>query len=182
MTRIRLTRRSVLMSAALLSAILLAAGCGAQGSFNDADVTFAQMMIPHHQQAVEMAGLADTRATDPQVKQLAVQIKAAQDPEIKTLTGWLRTWGKPTTMAGGQSMAMPGMMADGDMTKLKAASGKDFDRMFAQMMIAHHNGAIQMAADEQAGGKNADTKALAKNIATSQQAEVTTLQKIVDRL
>jgi len=196
------------MSAALLGAALLATACGnsndkssgghdtgnmgnmnggssatagnAPGSFNDADVMFAQGMIPHHQQAVEMASLAGTRATDPQVKQLAGQIKAAQDPEIKTMTGWLQSWGKPTGMPGGHTM--PGMMADDEMTKLKAASGKDFDRMFAQMMIAHHNGAIQMAHDEQTGGMSADAKALAKTIADSQQAEVTTLQKIVDRL
>ncbi len=203
MTRISLSRRLALTGAALLGVTLLAAGCGSsdKGSgghdmgnmgsgtstagsnaqaFNDADVMFAQGMIPHHQQAVEMADLAATGATDPEVKQLAAQIKAAQDPEIKTMTGWLQSWGKPTAMPGGHSM--PGMMADADMTKLKAARGKDFDRMFAQMMITHHNGAIQMARDEQSNGKNADAKALAKNIADSQQAEVATLQKIVDRL
>jgi uncharacterized protein (DUF305 family) len=199
MTRIHMSRRLALTGATLLGAALLAAGCGgghdmgnmgsgdstptgssAQGSFNDTDVMFAQGMIPHHQQAVEMADLAATRATDPQVKQLATQIKAAQDPEIKTMTGWLQSWAKPTTMAGGHSMS--GMMADDEMAKLKTAKGKDFDRMFAQMMIAHHNGAIQMAGDEQSTGKNADAKALAKNIADSQRAEVATLQKIVDRL
>jgi len=204
MTHIRLARRFALTGVALLSAALLATACGNssdkssgghdmgdmnggssatagnKGSFKDADVMFAQGMIPHHQQAVEMASLAETRATDPEVKQLAAQIKAAQDPEIKTMTGWLQSWGKPTAMPGGHTM--PGMMAGEEMTKLKAASGKDFDRMFAQMMIAHHNGAIQMARDEQSSGSNAEAKALAKSIADSQQAEVATLQKIVDRL
>jgi uncharacterized protein (DUF305 family) len=204
MTRIHLPRRLALTGTALVGAALLAAGCGsgghdmgnmgnmgggasttagssnAQGSFNDADVMFAQMMIPHHQQAVDMATLAETRAADPELKKLAAQIKGAQDPEIKMMTGWLQSWGKPTSMPGGHSM--PGMMADGEMTTLKAAHGKDFDRMFATMMVAHHNGAIKMAQDEQANGKSADAKALAKNIADSQQAEVATLQKIVGRL
>ena len=63
--------------------------------FNDADVTFAQQMIPHHQQAIEMARLADGRAADPEVKNLAAAIEKAQDPEIDTMKGWLKSWGKP---------------------------------------------------------------------------------------
>jgi uncharacterized protein (DUF305 family) len=216
MTRNFLNRRLALAGVALVGSVLLAAGCGNSGgghdmgnmgggamsasagsnanaSFNDADVMFAQMMIPHHKQAVEMATLADTQATDPQLKQLAAQIKSAQDPEITKMTGWLQAWGKPTTAPSGHSMGgassmpgmgggMPGMMSDADMTKLKAAKGKDFDRQFATMMIGHHNGAIQMARDEQTNGSSADAKALAKNIADSQQTEVATLQKILDRL
>jgi uncharacterized protein (DUF305 family) len=165
--------------------------------FNEADVTFAQMMIPHHRQAVDMATLADTRAADPQVKQLAAQIKAAQDPEIQTMTGWLTAWGKPTTastgvpgmpMSGMGSSAMPGtgsmpgMMSDADMAKLTAVSGKDFDKQFCTMMIAHHQGAIQMAKQEQTGGTNPDAKALAQRIATSQQGEIDTMNRILARL
>jgi uncharacterized protein (DUF305 family) len=90
---------------------------GSPATFNDADATFAQQMIPHHQQAVTMAELAGTRATDPEVKRLAAQIKAAQGPEITTMTGWLSAWGKPAptdsldhgmNMSGG---SMPGMMS-----------------------------------------------------------------------
>jgi uncharacterized protein (DUF305 family) len=225
MTRNFLTRRLALTGIALAGAALLAAGCGNSGgghdmgnmggggatstpaagsnansSSNDADVMFAQMMIPHHQQAVEMANLAATQASDPELKQLAAQIKNAEDPEITKMTGWLQAWGKPTTAPSGHSMggassmpgmdhgtsgtgqAMPGIMSDADMNKLKAAKGKDFDRQFTTMMIAHHNGAIQMAGDEQTKGSNAEAKALAKTIADSQKAEVATLQKILDRL
>src|SRR5262245_14771662 len=83
------------------------------GSFNDADVTFAQNMIPHHQQAVQMAKMAARRASDPEVKQLAAQIKGAQDPEIQTMTGWLTAWSKPVMPSGGHhGMVMPGMMSD----------------------------------------------------------------------
>jgi uncharacterized protein (DUF305 family) len=171
----------------------------ASAAFNDADVAFAQAMIPHHRQAVDMATLADTGAADPQVKQLAAQIKAAQDPEIQTMTGWLAAWGKPTTMPsttpstmpgmnmGGASAMpgmgpMPGMMSDADMAKLKAASGKNFDKQFCTMMIAHHQGAIEMAKQEQATGANPDAKALAERIATSQQGEIDSMNKILARL
>lgn len=152
-------------------------------AFNDADVAFAQNMIPHHQQAVEMAELAATKATDPEIRQLAAQIKAAQDPEIQTLTGWLSAWRQPVEPASGHGgHSMPGMMSDAEMAALMATDGAGFDRMFAEMMIAHHNGAIQMARDVQTQGSNADAKALAATIERTQATEVTKLQAIVDRL
>ncbi|WP_426502622.1 DUF305 domain-containing protein [Dactylosporangium sp. McL0621] len=201
MTR-ALVRRATLAGATLTLALLVAA-CGdhnampgmqhgattAAGSasagtaaFNDADAMFAQMMIPHHQQAVEMADLADTRATDAEVKTLAGQIKAAQGPEITTMTGWLSSWGKPAPAMSGMSHGMPGMMSGADMAKLKAATGKDFDRQFCTMMIAHHQGAIAMSRDELRNGTNADAKALAQRIITAQQAEIDTMNKILARL
>ncbi|MFI7230969.1 DUF305 domain-containing protein [Nonomuraea angiospora] len=154
-------------------------------AFNDADVMFAQMMIPHHQQAVEMADLAGTRAADKEVKELAAKIKAAQDPEIQTMKGWLTAWGKPMPSEGmdhGMGHDMPGMMSEEDMKKLEAAKGGAFDRQFAELMIAHHNGAIEMARTEQAQGSNAEAKELAKTIETAQQAEVAQLREILDRL
>jgi uncharacterized protein (DUF305 family) len=205
MTRTALCRHVLLAGVAGVAALMLVAGCGDGGdmsgmdhgsgatgataapasgaTFNDADVSFAQNMIPHHRQAVQMAELAASRASDPEIKQLAAQMKAAQDPEIKTLTGWLTAWGRPTEPPRGHdAMAMPGMMSDADMTKLAAASGKDFDRMFAEMMIAHHKGAIQMARDEQARGTNPDAKALAATIERTQADEVSRLERILDRL
>ncbi|MEU6072911.1 DUF305 domain-containing protein [Micromonospora sp. NPDC047074] len=155
-------------------------------AFGDADVMFAQMMIPHHQQAVEMADLAATRAADPEVKRLAAEIKAAQAPEIATMSGWLTAWGRPAQSPGAEmphmDHGMPGMMSDADMTKLAAASGREFDRQFLTMMIAHHEGAITMARDELARGMNAEAKALAEQIVSSQQAEIDTMRKILGRL
>ncbi|MEU7870022.1 DUF305 domain-containing protein [Dactylosporangium sp. NPDC049140] len=204
MTR-TLVRRATLAGATLTLALLVAA-CGdhdampgmqhggatttAAGSaspgtaaFNDADAMFAQMMVPHHQQAVEMADLADTRAADPEVKTLARQIKAAQGPEITTMTGWLSSWGKPVPAMSDMSHGgMSGMMSGTDMAKLKAATGKDFDRQFCTMMIAHHQGAIAMSQDELRNGTNADAKALAQRIITAQQAEIDTMNKILARL
>ncbi|MEV0630922.1 DUF305 domain-containing protein [Nonomuraea wenchangensis] len=150
-------------------------------TFNDADVMFAQMMIPHHEQAVEMAELAPERAADPEIKELAAKIKAAQDPEIQTMKGWLTEWGKPAP-EGGMGHDMPGVMSEEDMTKLKAAKGAEFDKLFAQQMVAHHNGAIEMARTEQSSGSNPEAKELAKTIETTQQVEVEQLQKILDRL
>ena len=180
----------------------------AQGGFNDADVSFAQMMIPHHQQALEMAKLADGRAGDGQIASLAGKIEKAQDPEITTMKSWLKAWGKPVSPSSGGKDDMPGMdhgsggsdsmpgmdhgsggsdgmagmMSQKDMDKLEAAKGADFDRAFAQMMIDHHKGAITMAEDEQKKGRNATAKKLAGDVIKNQSAEVTTLRKILDRL
>jgi uncharacterized protein (DUF305 family) len=163
------------------------------GSFNDADVTFAQQMIPHHEQAVEMAKLADGRASDTEIKTLAADIEKAQDPEISTMNGWLTSWGKPRPTAGSDMGDMPGMdhsggghmagmMSDKDMSELKAAKGTPFDKKFAELMIAHHEGALAMAKDEQKNGKNADAKKLAGNIVKGQTAEITKMKQILDRL
>lgn len=150
------------------------------------DVEFAQMMIAHHQQALDMARLAETRATDSEIKSLAAHIKNAQRPEITAMTGWLAAWGQPTAQPGGHNMpgmgAMPGMMSDEEMAQLSQATGTDFDRQFARMMIAHHNGAIQMANDIAGKTTNATVKAFAQQVVTAQTAEVDQLQKILDRL
>ncbi|BBJ45218.1 lipoprotein [Streptomyces antimycoticus] len=164
----------------------------APGTFNDTDVKFAQMMIPHHEQAVEMSKLADERAEDAKIKTLAGDIEKAQDPEIKKMKSWLKAWGKPESggsmpgmnhgSGGSDNSGMAGMMSDKDMKELKAANGTDFDKMFAQMMIGHHNGAIDMAKDEQKNGKNATAKKLADAVAKNQTVEVKELQGILDKL
>ena len=154
----------------------------ATGDFNDADVTFATDMIPHHEQAVEMAELADTRAKSADVKDLAKKIMKAQDPEIEQMSGWLTAWGKPVPAdMGGMDMSdsMPGMMSRDDMNKLMSASGAKFDQMFLTMMIVHHKGAIEMAQSEQAKGKNADAIALAQQIEQAQTDEITTMRGLL---
>ena len=155
-------------------------------SFTTADVTFAQQMIPHHRQAVEMARMAPTRAKDPRVKDLATKIEAAQGPEIQTMTGWLQSWGKPvpedmTGMTGMNhgEMNMPGMMSATDMAKMGKASGADFDTMFLTGMIAHHRGAVEMARAEQSAGQNPDAVALARKIQADQTAEIRQMQRLL---
>jgi uncharacterized protein (DUF305 family) len=175
---------------AAVAVALALTGCGGsnEGSqtavqFNDADVSFAQEMIPHHRQAIQMAQHARQRAASAQVKKLAAEIEKAQDPEIQTMTGWLKAWGKdvPETMSGmGHGGAdMTGMMSAEQMKGLENASGTQFDRMFLQMMIKHHEGAIEMAGTEQANGKNADATGLAKQIETAQTAEIRVMERLL---
>ncbi|UGQ11469.1 DUF305 domain-containing protein [Yinghuangia sp. ASG 101] len=147
-------------------------------TFNDADVMFAQMMIVHHEQAVDMAREAPAKAVGDQVKQLAAQIEAAQAPEIARMRGWLTTWGRPATAPGGMDHG-DGMMTDRDMAGFKAATGTEFDRMFLTMMIAHHNGAIRMADDELVRGVNPEARKLAEQIKTSQAAEVQRMRQLL---
>ena len=162
---------------------------------NDQDAAFAQGMIPHHRQAVEMADLAPERAGSQAVKDLAAQIKAAQDPEITTMSGWLTSWGlevpaesAPGTDHGsdhgmdhgsGEHDGMPGMMSQEDMTSLAGLSGEKFDRSFLEMMIAHHEGAVTMAAAEQEKGAYGPAKDLAAAIITAQKAEIDQMKKLL---
>ncbi|MEU9019519.1 DUF305 domain-containing protein [Actinomadura sp. NPDC048394] len=150
----------------------------AQASHNEQDVMFAQMMIPHHRQAVEMAGLAPSRASSAQVKTLAAGIEKAQAPEIEKMTGWLKAWGAPAAMTG-MHHDMPGIMSDKDMTALKALKGAAFDKAFLRMMIEHHRGAVTMARAEDRSGQNADAKALAASIVRTQSAEIATMRDLL---
>ncbi|WP_433531364.1 DUF305 domain-containing protein [Micromonospora sp. CA-263727] len=166
---------------------------GESAASNAADRMFAQMMIPHHEQAVEMSDLAATRASDPEVKQLAAQIKDAQAPEIAQLRTWLTQWGAPMPSATADGHGtehgtpdmdyeMPGMMSDADLARLTAAAGTEFDRQFLTMMIAHHEGAITMSEEEVAQGVNPDAKALAQQIISTQQSEIDTMKRILTRI
>lgn len=163
------------------------AGTGSAQILNDADVLFAQKMIVHHQQAILMAKAAESRAQDPNVKQLAAQIEAEQAQEIQTMTGWLQAWGKPApTMTPGMMPSpgmipsMPTMTPQPDMSKMMDMHGAAFDRMFLQMMIMHHKDAVEMARTEQASGANPEAKQLAKNIETSQTAQITQMQQMLN--
>jgi uncharacterized protein (DUF305 family) len=162
-----------------------AAPSSAAGEFNDADVTFATQMIPHHQQAVQMSDMAIRKATTAEVKQLATAIKAAQNPEIKLLSGWLTTWGKPVPAPehGGHGMSeMPGMMTEDEMSDLGNSSGAMFDRMWTQLMIRHHTGAVTMAKTEQTAGKDTAAVALAKKVETDQTKEIATMKRLLGQL
>jgi uncharacterized protein (DUF305 family) len=172
---------------------------------NAADVTFAQGMLPHHQQAIEMSDmLLGKQDIDPRVVSLANEIKAAQGPEIEQLQGWLSQWGvsTPATMPGhdmptssmpgmpGHDMPggdMPGMSGHGmmsaeDMAALEAAQGTEASRLFLTQMIAHHEGAVMMAQQEVDGGQDPAAVALARSIIDTQQREITTMREIADSL
>ncbi|RYC14578.1 DUF305 domain-containing protein [Nocardioides zhouii] len=163
---------------------------------NDADVEFASQMLQHHAQALSMVDLTIERPLDPEVQQLAEQIREAQAPEIETFTDWLTDWDEevPETVrdhsnAGhdmddmGGSMDdenMPGMMTSDDMGALEDASDADFQTMWLEMMVEHHEGAIEMAKSEQGDGQYKAAVDLAGDIATSQTAEVETMKGLLE--
>ena len=157
-------------------------GAAAGGPHNNADVEFATAMIPHHGQALEMADMALAKATDERVRQLATRIKAAQDPEITQMSGWLTGWRQPVPSVSGHTMPMEGMMSMQDMDRLGRASGTAFDRMWVQMMIEHHQGALMMAQKELGAGQDAHAKDLAKSIHNGQAKEIATMKALLNQL
>lgn len=148
---------------------------------NEADTIFAQRMIPHHEQAVEMSEMMLRKKDIPaSVTDLAARIKAAQSPEIETMTGWLTTWNESPTMGAGHNK--DGMMGEGDIRQLEAAQGTAAAKLFLTQMIAHHQGAVVMAKTEMSQGKNAEAIQLSKNIVTSQEAEIKEMQDLLATL
>lgn len=152
--------------------------------FNNADVMFAQMMIPHHQQAIEMSDIILKKSgVNPKVTALANQIKDAQQPEITTMTDWLQAWGSsPLPSMSGMPMSNGQMMSAADMKKLEEANGPTAQKLFLEGMIEHHKGAIQMAQMEISSGKNPDAIQLAESIVASQQKEIATMTQLLETL
>ena len=149
--------------------------------FNDADVMFAQMMIPHHEQAIEMSDIAldPNTGASAAVIALATQIKGAQDPEISQMKNLLTTWGMPMEMGSmDHSSMMDGMLSLEEMDSLGQLKGAEFDKAWAKGMIAHHEGAIAMANDVLANGKNSEILALANAVVSGQSTEIEILKPL----
>lgn len=200
----RMTFRALSAAAVALTLSLGATACGSEDSsdtgnsteastteHNDADVAFASDMIEHHAQAISMVDLTADRSLDPEVEQLAERIRAAQAPEIETMTGWLTEWDEdvPEMMGedeGGHDMGsmgeeeMPGMMSEEDMTALEDAPDEEFQTMWLEMMIEHHTGAVEMAEAETESGQYEPAIELATEIIESQTAEIETMQGLLD--
>ena len=154
---------------------------------NDQDTTFAQMMIIHHEGAIEMSQLAIEQAETPEVVALAERIAEAQGPEIDEMTAWLNTWGEDVSPDdhGGMDMGgmdMNGMSQEEMMTQLDGLTGTEFDQAFLEAMIAHHEGAIEMSEQQLADGQNPDAVALAEKIIADQQAEIAEMQELLSSL
>lgn len=166
---------------------LVLAGCSAAGEsdVNAADEMFAAGMIPHHEQALEMADiLLDKEGVDDRVVALAERIQAAQQPEIDLMTSWLEAWGVDSDMGDmpGMDHGSDGMMSDDDMVALDAASGEDASALFLEQMVEHHEGAIVMSEQELDNGENADALKLAQQIIDAQTAEITEMQDLLAAL
>ena len=172
---------------ALTAAAMLLAGCSGSDSdsaeFDSDDTMFAQMMIPHHEQAIEMSDIAldPTTGASQTVRDLATRIKAEQDPEIAQMTSLLTQWGQPTQMdpSMDHSSMMSGMLSTDELTALGAKRGADFDTSWLRAMIAHHEGAVEMARDVIDNGKNTELRALAESVVSSQLAEIDEMKALV---
>jgi uncharacterized protein (DUF305 family) len=156
--------------------------------FNAADETFVTGMIPHHEQALEMAELLlDKDGVDERVVALAERIQEAQQPEIDLMTSWLEDWGVDPDMGDmgdmpGMDHGDDGMMSDDDMNALEAASGEEASALFLEQMIEHHEGAIEMSQQELANGENADALELARQIIDAQSAEIAEMHELLAEL
>lgn len=186
-----------------LAALLSLAGCGDEepasdetrtapngDEFNDADVAFATDMIQHHAQALSMVDLTLDRTLDPEVQQLTEDIRAAQAPEIEQMTDWLTAWEEPVPETvrdhanahgdGDMDMGdMPGMMSAEDMAALEDAPDAEFQDRFLEMMIEHHEGAVDMAKDERSDGHFEAGIELAEAIESSQTDEIEVMQDLL---
>ena len=189
-------RRRAAFAGALIAASLLA-GCapmtggtdmghGGESSSsaveaNAADTMFVMMMIPHHEQAIEMADLLLAKdGVEPRARELAEQIKAAQAPEIELMEGWLEDWGVPGHDSDmGDMDHGGGMMSEDDMNALQSANGLVATRLFLEGMIEHHDGAIEMAESVIESGQNPDVRDLAERIIVDQTAEIGNMWEIL---
>ena len=151
-------------------------GMSQSKEFSGADIMFAQMMIPHHEQALLMSGFAETRSSNEEVKKLARQIYAEQEPEIAQMKLWLEKTNSSMDM--GHDMGMNGMLTDSEIEAMKSATGKAFDRLFLEGMIAHHEGAIHMA-EMIVDSDNAEARKLGQSIQVTQQREIDLMKEML---
>jgi uncharacterized protein (DUF305 family) len=180
-------------------AVALGIGRTAEPVANSVDAGFARDMSRHHLQAVEMANLATTRSTDPDVLRLAFDIASTQTNQVGRMQGWLTLWGLPLTsgdtmawmddtempgmdhgaMGHADGAVMPGMATEAELAQLRGLSGTPFDVMFLQLMIRHHQGGLEMAQYGQQHASEAVVRGLARSIAETQTAETTTMEEML---
>jgi uncharacterized protein (DUF305 family) len=146
------------------------------GAYTDDELMFAQMMIPHHSQAVTMSELALANSTNTEIISLATAIRDAQAPEIKQMQSWLDQSDYSGTHAG--HMDMGGMLSDEELAELSTANGSAFDRLFLEGMIAHHEGAIDMLSMIK-NSTNSEVKKLSADILTSQSSEIEAMKALL---
>lgn len=187
--------KTTFAAAAALTIGLAVAGCSAgsdqpagtsatpstnSSAHNTQDVMFAQMMLPHHEQAVEMSDVLLDKGdgVDADVAALAEQITDEQRPEITTLTGWLEDWGADSAMSG-MDHSTSGMMSESDMTALDRASAEDAGTLYLRQMVEHHTSAVDMARTEVDSGRNTDAVALAESIVSSQTDQIAQMQRML---
>lgn len=204
-TTLRANARILALAALGLAGALALAGCSAAGAgdadhssmghgdaaasdaappagVNDADVAFASGMIMHHRQAIEMSDLVLAKdGLDPEVAALAERIKAAQQPEIDRMQGWLDDWGRSAAADDPAGMDHGGMMSADELSVLEAAAGADAGAVFLEQMIVHHEGAVAMAETVLDAGESAEVRELAQAVVDDQSAEIAEMQALLAR-
>ncbi|GAA2209351.1 DUF305 domain-containing protein [Nonomuraea monospora] len=147
------------------------------------DVRFAEGMIPHHRQALEMTSMVEARTSTASIRAFARQIAAAQTPEIKAMTAWLAELGR-SVPAGHQHEqgATYGMATQEELNRLRASRGAAFDRLFLQLMTRHHEGAVKMAGEQLAGGRDQRMRLLAKDVYSGQSIEIARMREVLKSL
>ena len=213
--RVAAARASMLAATTMMTAVLAFSGCGSSASSAGtesasaatsvqadqalmAEIAFAQMMIPHHQQAIEMSQMALDPASgaSADVRLLAQEIEAAQGPEIVLMEQWLVEWGVPYEsdeddshgshaddhMNAGGMDDMMGMLSDEQMAQLAAATGTQFDRLWLEGMIEHHEGAVDMAETVASESDDPRVNEFAQQIITTQLAEIAQMEQLLAQL
>lgn len=189
-------RLSQVLAATAAAASLALAGCSGTGAgpgqgYNEADVDFASDMIQHHAQALEMVDLTLGRDLDPEVARLAEEIRAAQAPEIEQMADWLQGWDAPVPETSrdhanahgdgeGMDMDMPGMMSAEEMEALERAPAAEFQDLWLQMMVEHHEGAVKMATEQLDNGESAEAIALAEDVIATQEKEIDAMHALLE--
>ncbi|MGE0220893.1 DUF305 domain-containing protein, partial [Mycolicibacterium sp.] len=157
---------------------------GEPAGYNSEDLSFVTSMIPHHEQAIALSKLVPGRSDNPELVTLADQIAATQQPEINIMRVFLVQWNEnPETNTDdhtGHEQSMPGMVDDATMARLESLQGAEFDTLWLQSMIAHHEGAVQMAEAEVERGENVDAIAIARTMVSAQEAEIGQMKQMLE--
>ncbi|CAM3896771.1 DUF305 domain-containing protein [Kibdelosporangium persicum] len=155
------------------------------GGFNDVDVMFLQMMIPHHEQGMEMVRLAGKQAARPEIRDLVGAIEVTQADEARNMTAWLTQWGKPATADpnadahvnhGGLPATNAEVIAD-----LAKSSGAEFETKFLTLFTGHQGAAVEMARREIKEGASQPVKDLADRIVKSRTGQIQQMLVILGR-
>lgn len=158
----------------------------ADADWNAADATYLTMMVAHHSQAIDMAQLAETRASDPRVRRLSDAIGQGQGREVVVMATWLVDHGQPEptpdSVAAMSSMGMPGMLTRTQLDDLAALDGPAFDRAFLEDMVQHHQGAVAMAEDVLGEGRDVRVTEMATEVVAGQSAEIRRMRALLEEL
>ncbi len=162
-----------------VAAVLSLTACGSPATHNSADVAFAQGMVPHHEQALDMTELVSSRTENSHVVDLAKRISSAQHPEIEKMNGWLKTWGAPVQASSHSSHGHSDAHGMVDLGNLADLNGNDFDRQWLSLMIQHHRGAVDMARKHLDQGTDPSTRKLAQDVIAAQEKEIAEMESLL---